>query len=208
MSNLYIIEHPLVQSKLARLRNKETNNKEFRELVREISSLMCYEATKDMTTKTIKIETPMGEAEGKVMDLDLGIVAILRSGIGMAEGIVDLVPNTQIGHIGLYRDPNTFMPVEYYCKLPKNVENLEIFVLEPMMATGGTASAAIQFLKERNAKNIKYMCLICTPDGVKKLQEEHPDVDVYAAAMDRQISEDGYIVPGLGDAADRMFGTK
>ena len=150
----------------------------------------------------------MGEAEGKVMDLDLGIVAILRSGIGMAEGIVDLVPNTQIGHIGLYRDPNTFMPVEYYCKLPKNVENLEIFVLEPMMATGGTASAAIQFLKERNAKNIKYMCLICTPDGVKKLQEEHPDVDVYAAAMDRQISEDGYIVPGLGDAADRMFGTK
>lgn len=208
MSNLYVIEHPLVQSKLARLRNKDTNNKEFRELVREISSLLCYEATRDMTTKDVKIETSLGVADGKVMDLDLGIVPILRAGIGMVDGMVDLVPNARIGHIGLYRDPNTFMPIEYYCKLPDNVENLEIFVLEPMMATGGTASAAIQFLKERNAKNIKYMCLICTPDGVKKLQDEHPDVDVYCAAMDRQISEDGYIVPGLGDAGDRMFGTK
>ena len=208
MSNLYVIEHPLVQSKLARLRNKDTNNKEFRELVREISSLLCYEATRDMTTKDVKVETSLGVADGKVMDLDLGIVPILRAGIGMVDGMVDLVPNARIGHIGLYRDPNTFMPIEYYCKLPDNVENLEIFVLEPMMATGGTASAAIQFLKERNAKNIKYMCLICTPDGVKKLQDEHPDVDVYCAAMDRQISKDGYIVPGLGDAGDRMFGTK
>lgn len=208
MSNLYVIEHPLVQSKLARLRNKDTNNKEFRELVSEISALLCYEATRDMTTKDIKIETPLAEADGKEMNLDIGIVPILRAGIGMVEGIIDLIPNARVGHIGLYRDPNTFMPIEYYCKLPDNVDNLEIFVLEPMMATGGTASAAIQFLKERNAKNIKYMCLICTADSVKKLQEDHPDVDVYCAALDRQISEDGYIIPGLGDAGDRMFGTK
>ena len=208
MSNLFVVEHPLVQSKLARLRNKETNHKEFRELVSEISALLCYEATRDLATKTIEVETPLGVAQGKTMDLDIGVVTILRSGIGMADGILDLVPNAKVGHVGIYRDPNTFMPIEYYCKLPEDVESLEVFVLEPMTATGGTASAAIQFLKERNAKKIKYVCLICTPEGVKKLQDEHPDVDVYCAALDRQISDNGYIIPGLGDAGDRMFGTK
>jgi uracil phosphoribosyltransferase len=208
MSELYVIEHPLVQSKLARLRNKDTNNKEFRELVSELSTLLCYEATKDMAKTKIQVETPLGIAECETMALDLGVVTIFRSGIGMVDGMLSLAPNAKVGHIGIYRDPNTFMPVEYYCKLPENIEDLEVFVLEPMMATGGTASAAIQFIKERNAKNIKYICLICTPDGVKKLQEDHPDVDVYCAALDRQISEDGYIVPGLGDAGDRMFSTK
>lgn len=208
MSSLYIIEHPLVQSKLARLRNKDTNNKEFRELLKEISTLLCYEATRDMTTKDVKVQTPLAEADGKVLNLDIGVVTILRSGIGMVEGVLDLIPNAKVGHIGIYRDPNTFMPIEYYCKLPADIENLEVFVLEPMMATGGTAAAAIQFLKERKAKNIKYMCLVCTDEGVKKLQGEHPDVDVYCAALDRQINDDGYIVPGLGDAGDRMFGTK
>lgn len=208
MSKLYVIEHPLVQSKLARLRNIETNNKEFRELVSEISTLLCYEATRDMSVEDIDVTTPLGEAKCKTLDLDIGIVPILRGGLGMVDGIVSLIPNAKIGHIGLYRDPNTFQPIEYYCKLPEDVENLEIFVLEPMMATGGTASAAIQFLKERKAKNIKYICLICTPEGVKKLQDDHPDVDVYAVAMDRVINKDGYIVPGLGDAGNRMFGTK
>lgn len=208
MSELYVIEHPLVQSKLARLRSKDTNHKEFRELVAELGTLLSYEATKDMTKKTIEVETPLGTAQCQTMDSEIGVVTILRSGIGMVDGLLSLVPSAKVGHIGIYRDPNTFMPIEYYCKLPENIEELEVFVLEPMMATGGTASAAIQFLKERNVKNIKYICLICTPDGVKKLQEDHPDVDVYCAALDRQISDNGYIVPGLGDAGDRMFGTK
>lgn len=208
MSELYVIEHPLVQNKLARLRSKDTNHKEFRELVAEIATLLSYEATKDMQKKEIEVETPLGTARCETMAMDIGVVTILRSGICMVDGMLSLVPNAKVGHIGIYRDPNTFMPIEYYCKLPENIEELEVFVLEPMMATGGTASAAIQFLKERNAKSIKYICLICTPDGVKKLQEDHPDVDVYCAAIDRQISDDGYIVPGLGDAGDRMFGTK
>ena len=207
MSNLCIVEHTLVQSKLAHLRSKDTNNKEFRELVSEISALLFYEATKDMTVKDVKVTTPLGEADCKALDNEIGVVPILRGGLGMVEGIVDLMPNAKIGHIGLYRDPNTFMPIEYYCKLPEG-DDIEMFVLEPMMATGGTASAAIQFLKERNIKKIKYICLICTPDGVQRLQEDHPDVDVYTAALDRAISDDGYIVPGLGDAGDRMFGNK
>ena len=208
MSDLFIIKHPLVQSKLALLRDKNTNNKEFRELVSEVSGLLAYEATRDMEVKTENIETPFAPAEAKTMDKEIGLVPILRAGIGMVDGIVNLIPNARVGHIGLYRDPNTLMPIEYYCRLPEYSDNIEMFVLEPMMATGGTASAAVQFLKERNFKNIKYICLICTPDGVQKLQADHPDVDVYAAAMDRTISEDGFIIPGLGDAGDRMFGTK
>ena len=159
----------------------ETNNKEFRELVSEISALLFYEATKDMTVKDTNVTTPLGEADCKVLDNEIGVVPILRGGLGMVEGIVDLMPNAKIGHIGLYRDPNTFMPIEYYCKLPEG-EDIEMFVLEPMMATGGTASAAIQFLKERSIKKIKYICLICTPDGVQRLQEDHPDVDVYTGS--------------------------
>ena len=208
MSYLSIVEHPLVQSKLTRLRSKETNNKEFRELVNEISALLCYEATREISTKSVDIETPLGNATCKTLAHDIAVVPILRSGLGMVDGIVNLIPNAKIGHIGLYRDPNTFTPIEYYCKLPEQVEHLEALLLEPMMATGGTASAAIQFLKETNIKTIKYISLICTSKGIQKLQEDHPDVDVYTAALDREINEDGYIIPGLGDAGNRMFGTK
>jgi uracil phosphoribosyltransferase len=208
MSNLFIIEHPLVQSKMALLRDKNTNNKEFRELVNEISGFLAYEATKDMSLQEVDIETPLAATKAKTLDKEIGVVPILRAGIGMVDGILRLIPNAKIGHIGLYRDPNTLMPIEYYCKLPSQSDDIEMFVLEPMMATGGTACAAVEFLKERGFKNIKYLCLICTPDGVKKMQEVHPDVDVYAASLDPAINDNGFIEPGLGDAGDRMFGTK
>ncbi len=208
MSELVILDHPLAQSKLTLLRDKNTNKKEFRELVSEISALLFYEATKDMELTDTKVETPMGEAECKTLSKDIAVVPVLRAGIGMTDGILNLAPNAKIGHIGLYRDPNTFMPIEYYCKLPQASDDIEIFLLEPMSATGGTASAALTFLKERGFKNIKYLCLICTSQGVEKLSKEHPDVDIYAASLDRTVSEDGYIIPGLGDAGDRMFGTK
>lgn len=208
MSNLYIIDHPLVQNKMALLRNKNTNSKEFREVVGEVASLIFYEATKSLPLKPVQVETPLGTADCNVLESEIGLVPILRAGIGMADSIIKLIPNAKIGHIGLYRDPNTFQPIEYYCKLPKSDENMEIIVLDPMLATGGSASAAIQFIKERGFKNIKYLCLIVTPEGVKRIQADHPDVDVYAAAMDRVLNEEGYIVPGLGDAGDRIFGTK
>lgn len=208
MSNLYVIDHPLVQNKVTMLRDLNTNNKEFREVVGEIASLICYEATKSLPLKSITVTSPLGEAEGQVLANEIGIVPILRAGIGMVDGIISLIPNAKVGHIGLYRDPDTLMPIEYFCKLPDRAEDMEIFVLDPMLATGGTASAAIQFLKERNVKSIKYICLIAAPDGIKKLQEDHPDVDIYTAAIDRCLNDDGYIVPGLGDAGDRIFGTK
>lgn len=208
MSKLNIVEHPLIQSKLSLLRSADTKNKEFRELVNEVASLLCYEATRDMALKKVELNTPNGAAEGKTLDVDLCIVPILRAGLGMVDGILRMIPNAKVGHIGLYRDPNTFMPVEYFCKVPKDSEHTEIIVVDAMVATGGTASAAIQFLKERGFKNIKYICLITAPDGVKRLQADHPDVDIYCAALDRQVNEKGYIVPGLGDASDRMFGTK
>ena len=208
MSNLYVIDHPLVQNKVTMLRDLNTNNKEFREVVGEIASLICYEATKSLPLKNITVNSPLGEAEGQVLANEIGIIPILRAGIGMVDGIISLIPNAKVGHIGLYRDPDTLMPIEYFCKLPDHAEDMEIFVLDPMLATGGTASAAIQFLKERNVKSIKYICLIAAPDGIKKLQEDHPDVDIYTAAIDRCLNDDGYIVPGLGDAGDRIFGTK
>ena len=203
-----ILNHPLIDHKLTIMRNKDTGTKEFRQNLDEIAMLMAYEVTKGLPTKNIEVVTPICQMTGKELVRPIILVPILRAGIGMVDGIVNLIPNARVGHIGLYRDPNTLMPIEYYCKLPEYSDNIEMFVLEPMMATGGTASAAVQFLKERNFKNIKYICLICTPDGVQKLQADHPDVDVYAAAMDRTISEDGFIIPGLGDAGDRMFGTK
>lgn len=208
MSNFYVIDHPLVQNKVAMLRNKNTNSKEFREIVGEIASLICYEATKSLPLKDVQVETPLGTAEGKVLKEDIVLVPILRAGIGMVDAIIRLIPNAKVGHIGLYRDPETFHPVEYFCKLPEAEEGMEVFVLDPMLATGGSASAAIQFIKERNFKNIKYVCLIAAPDGVKRLQADHPDVDIYTAAFDRVLDENGYIVPGLGDAGDRIFGTK
>ncbi len=208
MSNLYILDHPLIQSKLTMLRNKETSNKEFRELVSEISSLICYEASRDLILDDVTVQTPLGETKGKVLENKIGVVAILRTGIGMSEGILSLIPNAKLGHIGLYRDPNTLMPIEYFCKVPEDAEHCEIFVLDPMLATGGTASAAIQFIKERGIKKIKYLCLIAAPDGVKRVQTEHPDVDIYTAALDQYLTDNGYIFPGLGDVGSRLYGTK
>lgn len=208
MSNLYILDHPLIQSKLTMLRNKETSDKEFRELVAEISSLICYEASRNLSVEETTVETPLGQAKGKILENKIGVVAILRTGIGMAEGILSLMPNAKLGHIGLYRDPNTLMPIEYFCKVPEDSEHCEIFLLDPMLATGGTASAAIQFIKERGIKNIKYLCLIAAPSGVKRVQEEHPDVDIYTAALDEYLTENGYIFPGLGDVGSRLYGTK
>ena len=208
MSNLFINEHPLVQSKLALLRDAKTNSKEFRELVGEMAGLLCYDAVRDFQTKAAEVETPLGTAECKVLDKEIGVVALLRAGIAMADGIINMIPAAKVGHIGLYRDPNTLMPVEYFCKVPKDAENMHIFVLDPMLATGGTASAAIQFLKERGVKDIAFICIVAAADGVKKLQADHPDVDVYTAALDRALTEDGYIVPGLGDVGNRIYGTK
>ena len=208
MSEFYVIEHPLVQNKMAMLRNKETNSKEFRELVGEIASLICYEAAKTLPLKNVEVETPLGTAQCKELETQMVLVPILRAGIGMTDAVIKLIPNAKVGHIGLYRDPNTFQPIEYFCKLPNAEDDMELFVLQPMLATGGSASAAISFIKERNFKNIKYICLVAAPDGVKRLQSEHPDVDIYAAAFDRVLNEQGFIVPGLGDVGDRIFGTK
>ena len=208
MSNLYINEHPLVQTKLALLRDANTGSKEFRELIGELASLLCYDAVRDFKTKNVETETPLGTAQGKTLDKEIGVVALLRAVIGMADGIINMIPSEKVGHIGLYRDPGTLMPIEYFCKIPKDAENLHIFVLDPMLATGGTASAAIQFLKERDVKDITFLCIISAAEGVKKLQADHPDVDIYTAALDRSLTEDGYIIPGLGDVGNRMFGTK
>ena len=208
MSKLYIVEHPVVQNKVAMLRDIKTGNKEFRELVSEIASFICYEATKDLETKEIEIESILCKTKGKVLNNKIGIVPILRAGLGMVDGILNLIPNANIGHIGLYRDPETLLPVEYYCKLPADPENTDILLLDPMLATGGTAIAAMQFIKERGFKNIKFLSIISSPEGVKKVSEEHPDIDIYTAALDDHLNEHGYIIPGLGDAGDRIFGTK
>ncbi|MFI3231268.1 MAG: uracil phosphoribosyltransferase, partial [bacterium] len=198
MSQLFIIEHPLVQSKLTMLRDKSTGNKEFRELVSEIATLICYEATKGFETKEIKIESILCNTTGNVLNKKVGIVPILRAGLGMVDGIVALIPNANVGHIGMYRDPETLLPVEYYCKLPNDPENTDILILDPMLATGGTAIAAMDFIKERGFKNIKFLCLIASPEGVKKVSEEHPDIDIYTASLDDHLDEHGYIIPGLG----------
>lgn len=208
MSNLYILEHPLIQSKMSLLRDTSTGNKEFRELVKEIATLICYEATKNLPLKKIEVNTPLSKTKGSLISTEVGLIPILRAGMGMVEGILSLIPNAKVGHIGLYRDPETLMPIEYYCKLPIDADKMEIFILDPMLATGGTASAAIQFLKERGIKNIKFICLLSAPEGIKKVQSDHPDIDIYTAALDDGINEHGYIIPGLGDAGDRLYGTK
>lgn len=208
MSELYIIEHPLVQTKLTMLRDKNTGNKEFRELVSEIASLICYEATKSFQVKEVEVEGILCKSKGYNLSKKVGIVPILRAGLGMVDGILNLIPNANVGHIGLYRDPETLLPVEYYCKLPVSPENTDILLLDPMLATGGTAIAAMQFIKERGFKNIKFLCLIASPEGIKKVNEAHPDVDIYAASLDTCLNDHGYIIPGLGDAGDRIFGTK
>ena len=209
MSNVVVFDHPLIQHKLAILRNKETPVKEFRELIGEISALMCYEATRNLPTVEVEVETPVATAKCRMLaGKKLAIVPILRAGLGMVDTMVSLIPSAKIGHIGLYRDPETHLPVEYYCKLPEDIGNRVTFVVDPMLATGGSAVAAIDFLKKHGCKNIIMMNIIGCPEGIKAVQEAHPDVAIYMAACDEKLNDHAYIVPGLGDAGDRIFGTK
>ena len=209
MAQVHIMDHPLIQHKLSLMRDKTTGVKEFREAVSEISTLMCYEATRDLPLKEIEIETPMSVSKVKVISgKKLAIVPILRAGLGMVDGVLSLVPAAKVGHIGLYRDPNTLQPVEYYCKMPTDIANREVIILDPMLATGGSASAAIQFIKNYGVTNIKLMCIIGAPEGVQAVQKDHPDVEIFLASLDEKLNDQGYIVPGLGDAGDRIFGTK
>ncbi|NLI88896.1 MAG: uracil phosphoribosyltransferase [Epulopiscium sp.] len=209
MDKVFLLDHPLIQHKVSRLRNKETGSKEFRELVSELSRLICYEATRDLQLEDHEIDTPIGHTTAKkIAGKNLTIIPILRAGLGMVDGMLDLVPTAKVGHIGLYRDPDTLEPVEYYCKLPKDISKRELFVLDPMLATGGSAVAAIQFIKDRGGKDINFLCIIAAPEGLEKLKAAHPDVNIYVACLDKQLDENGYIVPGLGDAGDRLFGTK
>jgi len=208
VNNLHITDHPLVKSKLTLLRAQETGNKEFRELVREIASFICYEATRDATLKEVEIQTPVCKAQGFVTDRKYGVVPILRAGLGMVEGVLSLIPTAKIGHIGIFRDPESLEPVEYYCKLPRDTAERELLVVEPMVATGGTTVRAISFLKDNGARAIKVLSLVASPEGAKRLHAAHPDVMLYTAALDEGLNDHGYIVPGLGDAGDRLFGTK
>ncbi len=209
MGQVHVMDHPLIVHKLSLMRDKFTGAKEFREAVEEISSLLCYEATRDLPMKEVEIETPIARSKVRVISgKKIALVAILRSGIGMVDGALDLIPNAKIGHIGLYRDPDTMQPVEYYCKLPTDIANSEVFLLDPMLATGGSAIAAVQFLKNYGVKNIKIISILAVPDSIEAIQEAHPDIDIYCAAIDEKLNEKGYIVPGMGDAGNRMYGTK
>jgi len=209
MGKVYVFDHPLIQHKLTYIRDKRTGTKEFRELVDEVATLMAFEITRDLPLDDVEVETPVTTAKAKVLSgKKLGIVPILRAGIGMVDGILKLMPAAKVGHIGLYRDPETLQPIEYYVKLPADVEERDFILVDPMLATGGSAIAAINSLKSRGAKNIKFMCLIAAPEGVEVIKQLHPDVDIYIAALDEKLDDHGYIVPGLGDAGDRLFGTK
>ena len=209
MANVHVLDHPLIQHKLAILRNKNTSVKEFRELISEISGLMCYEATRNLPTKEVDVQTPVAVAKcRRLAGKKLAIIPILRAGLGMVDAMVALIPSAKIGHIGLYRDPETHLPVEYYCKLPEDIGNRQVFVVDPMLATGGSAVAAIDFLKKHGCKNIVMMNIIGAPEGVETVRKAHPDVEIYLAALDEKLNEHAYIVPGLGDAGDRIFGTK
>ena len=209
MANVYELKHPLIQHKLAILRNKDTGVKEFRELVGEIAGLMCYEATRNLPTMEVEVETPVAMAKCHMLaGKKLAIIPILRAGLGMVDNMVDMIPSAKIGHIGLYRDPETHKPVEYYCKLPEDIGARQVYVVDPMLATGGSAIAAIDFLKQHGCKSIIMMNIIGCPEGVKAVTEAHPDVDLYIAAIDEKLNEHAYIIPGLGDAGDRIFGTK
>ncbi len=208
MGKLVEIGHPMIQHKLSIMRNKETSSKDFRELLEEIAMFMAYEVTRNLPLEDIRVETPVGMADCKtIAGKALVIVPILRSGLGMVSGLHRLVPAAKVGHIGLYRDPKTLQPVEYYCKLPKDIDKREIIVVDPMLATGGSASSAIDQIKKRGGKKIKFMCLIAAPEGIQFVRKNHPDVDIYTAAVDKCLNEHAYIVPGLGDAGDRLYGT-
>lgn len=203
------MEHPLIQHKIGIIRRTETGSRDFRQLVSEIAMLMCYEATRDLKLADVEIETPMTHTTAKELaGKKLAVVPILRAGLGMVDGMLTMIPAAKVGHIGLYRNEETLEPVEYYCKLPQDCAERDVFVVDPMLATGGSSSAAITMLKNRGVKNIRFMCIIAAPEGVRRMQQEHPDVDLYVGAMDDHLNENGYIVPGLGDAGDRIFGTK
>lgn len=209
MGKFRVIDHPLIQHKLTMIREKNCGTKVFREVVNEIAMLMAYEVSRDMPLEDVVIETPMGKSTQKTLSgKKVAIIPILRAGIGMVDGILELIPAAKVGHVGLYRDEETLQPHEYFVKLPEDIASRQLFVVDPMLATGGSAIMAIDSLKERGASNIKFVCLVAVPEGVKALQEAHPDVDIYTAALDERLNEDGYIVPGLGDAGDRLFGTK
>ena len=209
MGELHVLDHPLIQHKLSILRDKNTGVKEFREIIGEIAALMCYEATRDLPLENVTIETPVAVGTFKrLAGKKVAIVPILRAGLGMVDTIIDLIPSAKVGHIGLYRDPETHNPVEYYCKMPTDISEREVIIVDPMLATGGSASAAITFIKGYGCKNIKLMNIIGCPEGVEVIQRDHPDVDLYVAAVDERLNENKYIVPGLGDAGDRIFGTK
>ena len=209
MGTVHVLDHPLIQHKLAILRDEKTSVKEFRELVSEISGLMCYDATRNLPTEEVEVQTPVAKAKCRMLaGKKLAIIPILRAGLGMVDSMVDMIPSAKIGHIGLYRDPNTHKPVEYYCKLPEDIGARQVFVVDPMLATGGSAIAAIDFLKQHGCKNIIMMNIIGAPEGVEAVQKAHPDVDLYLAAVDDKLNENAYIIPGLGDAGDRIFGTK
>lgn len=209
MSETILIEHPLIQHKLTLIRDKSTGPKEFRELVDEVSTLMVYEVTRDLPLEDVEVETPICKGTFKMIEgKKLGIVPILRAGLGMLNGVLQLIPTAKVGHVGLYRDPDTLEPVEYYCKLPTDVTERDLLVVDPMLATGGSACAAIDFVKDRNPRNIKLVVLIAAPEGIERVKKEHPDVDIYTAAIDEKLNDHAYIVPGLGDAGDRLYGTK
>jgi len=209
MSKVYVMDHPLIRHKVGIIRREEVGSKDFRQMISEIAMLMCYESTRNLKLQDVKIKTPICETTVKELaGKKLAVVPILRAGLGMVEGMLAMIPAAKVGHIGLYRDPETLEPVEYYCKLPSDCNEREVYVVDPMLATGGSCVAAIQMLKEKGVKNIHFMCIIASPEGVERLQKEHPDVDIYIAALDEKLNDHGYIVPGLGDAGDRIFGTK
>ena len=209
MSKVYVMDHPLIQHKVGIIRREEIGSKDFRQMISEIAMLMCYESTRNLKLQDVKIKTPICETTVKELaGKKLAVVPILRAGLGMVEGMLAMIPAAKVGHIGLYRDPETLEPVDYYCKLPSDCDEREVYVVDPMLATGGSCVAAIQMLKEKGVKNIHFMCIIASPEGVERLQKEHPDVDIYIAALDEKLNDHGYIVPGLGDAGDRIFGTK
>ena len=209
MAKVVVMDHPLIQHKIGYIRRTDTGTKDFRETIAEIANLICYEATRDLKLKDVEIETPICKTTVKELaGKKLAVVPILRAGLGMVDGVLQLVPAAKVGHIGLYRDPETLEPVEYYCKLPADCAQREVFVVDPMLATGGSSVAAIKLLKDRGCKNIHFMCIIPAPEGVERMKKEHPDVDIYIGSLDEKLNEHGYIVPGLGDAGDRIFGTK
>ncbi len=209
MAKAVVMDHPLIQHKIGQIRRKETGTKDFRQIIGEIAMLICFEATRNLQLEDVEIETPICTTKVKQLKgRKMAIVPILRAGLGMVDGVLAMIPAAKIGHIGLYRDPETLKPVEYYCKLPADCAEREVFVVDPMLATGGSAVAAIELLKEKGCKKIHMMCILAAPEGVKAMQEAHPDVDLYIGALDERLNEHGYIVPGLGDAGDRIFGTK